>query len=250
MALQTLKDLEHQVNLEAEQLGLLRQLPQVGPEAVLGIEINPYAAELARITVWIGEIQWMLEHGYSLNMNPVLRPLNQIECRDALLNSDGSEAEWPKADVIIGNPPFLGGSKIRAELGDEYIEPLWQIFKGRIPGVADLVCYWFEKARAQIEQGESQRAGLVATNSIRGGANRKVLERLQDTSKIFHAWSDEPWINEGAAVRVSLVCFNQQTSGLPVMLDGQSVATIYADLTAQRRTTTISSFLGHKAVTL
>ena len=92
VALQTLKDLEHRVMLEAEALGLQRGFPAVGPEAVLGIEINPYAAELARVTVWIGEIQWMLMHGYNLNMNPVLRPLDQIECRDALLNPDGSEA--------------------------------------------------------------------------------------------------------------------------------------------------------------
>ncbi|MFO1421136.1 MAG: hypothetical protein U1F59_09460 [Candidatus Competibacteraceae bacterium] len=70
-----------------------------------------------------------------------------------------------------------------------------------------LVCYWFEKARAQIEAGQAQRAGLVATNSIRQKRNRKVLERIRETSTIFHAWSDEPWVNEGAAVRVSLVGF-------------------------------------------
>ena len=66
LALQTLKDLEHQAILEAESLGLPRQFPAVGPETVHGIEINPYAAELARVTVWIGEIQWMLHHGYNL----------------------------------------------------------------------------------------------------------------------------------------------------------------------------------------
>ncbi len=78
-------DLEHQVMLEAEPLGLQRGFPTVGPEAVLGIEISPYAAELARLTVWIGEIQWMLGHGYSLNDQPILKPLQHIECRDALL---------------------------------------------------------------------------------------------------------------------------------------------------------------------
>jgi type II restriction/modification system DNA methylase subunit YeeA len=61
VALRTLKDIEHQVMLEAEALGLQRGFPAVGPDAVLGIEINPYAAELARLTVWIGEIQWMLD---------------------------------------------------------------------------------------------------------------------------------------------------------------------------------------------
>jgi type II restriction/modification system DNA methylase subunit YeeA len=84
LALRTLKDIEHQVMLEAETLGLQRGFPAVGPEAAIGIEINPYAAELARLTVWIGEIQWMLGHGYSLNDQPILKPLNSIECRDAL----------------------------------------------------------------------------------------------------------------------------------------------------------------------
>ncbi|MDQ5909784.1 MAG: hypothetical protein QG599_1879, partial [Pseudomonadota bacterium] len=108
---------------------------------------------------------------------------------------------------------------------------------------ADLVCYWFEKARAQIEAGQAQRAGLVATNSIRGGANRKVLERILATPSplmgegrgggeklaIFHAWSDEPWVNEGAAVRVSLVGFGGgEAKGV---LNGQPVTAIYADLT-------------------
>ena len=228
LALRTLKDIEHQVMLEAETLGLQRGFPAVGPEAVLGIEINPYAAELARLTVWIGEIQWMLGHGYNLNDQPILKPLNSIECRDALLDG-GQEAGWPAAEAIVGNPPFLGGSKLLRELGDEYTARMRQIYAGRVPGGADLVCYWFEKARAQMEAGQAQRAGLVATNSIRGGSNRKVLERIQETSTIFHAWSDEPWINNGAAVRVSLVGFGQRVER--TMLDGQPVAAIYADLT-------------------
>ena len=87
------------------------------------------------------------------------------------------EAAWPAADVVVGNPPFVGDKKMRAELGDAYTEALRAVYKGRVPGGADLVCYWFEKARAQIERGALQRAGLVATNSIRGGANRVVLDR-------------------------------------------------------------------------
>ncbi len=229
VALQTLKDLEHQVMLEAEALGLQRGFPAVGPEAVLGIEINPYAAELARVTVWIGEIQWMLTHGYNLNMNPVLRPLDQIECRDALLNPDGTEATWPAVEVMVGNPPFLGDKKMISVLGEDYVSTLRTRYRNRVPGGADLVCYWFEKARTQIETGQSRRAGLVATNSIRGGANRKVLERILDTTRIFEAWSDEPWINEGAAVRVSLVCFGGQEN---VQIDGRQVWKIHADLTA------------------
>jgi type II restriction/modification system DNA methylase subunit YeeA len=107
-----LKDLEHKANLEAEALGLQRGFPRVGPEAVKGIEINPYAAELARVSVWIGEIQWMLRNGFSHRTNPILTPLDNIECRDALLNEDGSEAKWPATDTIVGNPPFLGGKRL------------------------------------------------------------------------------------------------------------------------------------------
>mgnify|MGYP000921064073 CR=1 FL=1 len=231
LALRTLKDIEHQVMLEAEALDLQRGFPAVGPEAVLGIELNPYAAELARLTVWIGEIQWMLGHGYNLNAQPILKPLNTIEGRDALLTPEGTEATWPPADAIVGNPPFLGDKKQLAELGDQYAGLLRRVYAGRVPGGADLVCYWFEKARAQIEAGQAQRAGLVATNSIRGGQNRKVLERIRETGTIFHAWSDEPWINEGAAVRVSLVGFGSREAG--GILNGQPVAQIYADLTGQ-----------------
>jgi type II restriction/modification system DNA methylase subunit YeeA len=200
---------------------------------VLGIEINAYAAELARVTVWVGEIQWMLKNGYDFRRNPILAPLDHIEHRDALLDADGSEAVWPKADVIVGNPPFLGDKMMRGELGADYVERLRKRYAGRVPGGADLVTYWFEKSRAQIEAGLCERAGLVATNSIRGGANRKVLDRIVDTTRIFEAWSDEAWVNEGAAVRVSLLGFGRG-SGIDgsARLDDAEVAAIHADLTA------------------
>lgn len=215
LALRALKDIEHRAILEAEALGLAREFPAVGPQAVQGLELNAYAAELARVTVWIGEIQWMLRHGYSLSRNPVLKPLDTIQQRDALLNPDGSEAAWPAADAIVGNPPFLGDKKMLRELGEDYVSRLRSRYAGRVPGGADLVTYWFEKARAQIATGQARAAGLVATNSIRGGANRKVLERILAHGPIFNAWSDEPWINEGAAVRVSLVCFGAPDAEAP-----------------------------------
>ncbi len=86
VALQALKDIEHRANLDAEALGLHRGFPRVGPECVLGIELNPYAAELARVSVWIGEIQWMRRNGFDAARNPILRPLDTIECRDAVLS--------------------------------------------------------------------------------------------------------------------------------------------------------------------
>jgi methylase of polypeptide subunit release factors len=231
LALHTLKDIEHRAALEAEMLGLPLGFAgfHTGPHNVMGIELNSYAAELARVTVWIGELQWMLRHGMSPSKNPILKPLNHIACRDAVLNEDGSEAQWPQADCIIGNPPFLGDKKMRGELGDEYTEVLRACYADRVPGGADLVTYWFEKARAQIKAGKCQRAGLVATQSVRKGSNQKVLARICDTTHIFNAWSDEEWINEGAAVRVSLVCFGNVEGAT---LDGNIVEAIHADLTA------------------
>ena len=124
LALKCLKDIEHQVNLDAEALGLQRQHDVTGPHNVLGIELNEYAAELARVTVWIGELQWRIQRGYPFKLNPVLEPLDHVECRDAVLVPDGREAAWPTADVVVGNPPFLGTKKQWGELGVQYSERL------------------------------------------------------------------------------------------------------------------------------
>jgi len=231
LALKALRDVEKQVQLDGLEFGHQPGLwLQTGPHNVMGIEINEYAAELARTTVWIGDIQWCRRNGREFTRDPILRPLDAIEHRDALLNPDGSEAGWPKADVIVGNPPFLGDKMMRGELGDTYVESLRQRYKGRVPGGADLVTYWFEKARAQIEAGKCVVAGLVATNSIRQKRNRSVLEQILVSTRIFEAWSDEEWVNEGAAVRVSLVCFGKGDS---TRLDGMLVSAIYADLTGK-----------------
>jgi type II restriction/modification system DNA methylase subunit YeeA len=232
LALKCLKDIEHQVNLEAETLGLERQYDRTGPHNVLGIELNEYAAELARVTVWIGELQWRIQRGYGFKFNPVLEPLDQIECRDAVLTADGAPADWPNADVVVGNPPFVGDKKMRAELGDGYTEALRTAYEGRVPGGADLVCFWFERARAQIEAGRLQRAGLVATSSIRGGKNREVLDRVVKSTRIFEAWSDEPWVNEGAAVHVSLIAFGASPQGSRI--DGEATPAVHADLSSQQ----------------
>ena len=328
LGLKCLKDIELKSHLEAAALGLDRQNDLVtGPHNVLGIELNEYAAELARVTVWIGELQWRTAHGYEFKTNPVLESLDHIECRDALLSlvvrviepgawaartpephtlrflksaptsappaplsasgtgveatqesgvrsefmRDASpkaatlvgnsamtpvsgaagalqavEATWPKADVVIGNPPFLGGSKKRRELGDEYFESLDTVFTGRVPAGADLVCYWFEKARNEIESRGLNSAGLVATNSIRGGANRKVLDAICNTTRIYEAWSDETWVNNGAAVRVSLVCFGH---GSDTYLDGQHLGEIHSDLTGTQSGATSVNLADAKQLT-
>lgn len=232
LSLLALKDLEHRANLDAEVLGLPREFPSVGPQCVKGIEINPFAAELARVSVWIGEIQWMKRNGFDAARNPILKPLETIECRDALLNPDGSEAEWPKTDVIVGNPPFLGGKLLRTWLSDGRVERLFSAFANRVPAEADLVCYWFAKAWDQVECARAGRVGLVSTNAIRGAANRHAMERIADKGTIFNAWADEPWVTEGAAVRVSIICFADSAT-LDIRLNGQAVSKINADLTSR-----------------
>ena len=231
LALHALKDLEHRAQLEAEALGLQRSFPEIGPANVKGIEINAYAAELARVSVWIGEIQWMRRNGFDVSHDPILKPLETIECRDAILAPDGSEPDWPEADVVIGNPPFLGDRVMRGGLGHEYTERLRRTYRGAVPSSADLVCYWFHKAGDLVAQGRIARAGLVATNSIRGGNNRTVLDRIVEHGAIFDAWSDEPWVIDGAAVRVSLICFARKDVGLAASLNGVATTRIHADLT-------------------
>jgi type II restriction/modification system DNA methylase subunit YeeA len=139
LALKCLKDIEHQVNLEAEALGLQRQHDVTGPHNVRGIELNEYAAELARVTVWIGELQWRIQRGYGFRSDPVLQPLDQIETRDAVLGPGGAPAVWPEADAVVGNPPFVGDKKMRSELGDAYTEALRAAYKGRVPGAGLLL---------------------------------------------------------------------------------------------------------------
>src|SRR5581483_8141200 len=85
LALQAVKDIELRANLECEALGLAPRTPAIGPEIVKGIEINPLAAELARTTIWIGDIQWGMRNGIYARPEPILRPLEAIECRDALI---------------------------------------------------------------------------------------------------------------------------------------------------------------------
>ena len=235
LSLHALHDVEHRVQLEAEAMGLQRAFPRVGPANVKGIELNPYAAELARVSVWVGEIQWMRRNGFSGTRKPVLDPLETIECRDAILTPDGTEPEWPKADVVIGNPPFLGNLLVTT-LGEDYVSRIFTTYHGCVPAKADLVCYWFWKAGKHVESGKAKRVGLVGTNSIRGGASRRAVQTATGALRIYDAWSDEPWVNDGAAVRVSLVCFSRADDETvrETQLNGQPVEEVYSDLTARR----------------
>lgn len=231
LALNELKTLEWQIMIEGEALGFQRAFPTIGPEAVLGIELNPYAAELARISVWIGEIQWMLRNGFDINRAPVLRPLETIDNKNALIDADGSAAHWPDAEIIIGNPPYMGAKLMNRRLGREMTQAIRALYEGRLPAFTDLVCFWFENARTMIAEGRTQRAGLVATNSIRKNTNLNVMHRIVGSTRIFAAWPEQRWDIEGAAVDVSLVCFGHHPAEA-VILDGEAVTDIHADLTA------------------
>lgn len=239
LALRHLKDFDKLVEQEGKALGATADPKgqRITPKTVLGIEINPYAAELARVTVWIGELQWQLKNGYGITRRPILGSLEGIENRDALLAPDGRAADWPKATVIIGNPPFLGTKRMIRALGVEYVEKLRTRYQDDVSRFADLVCFWFEKARQKIEKGELERVGFVATNSIRGGRNRLALDRIVIHCRVYDAWSDEPWIVDGAAVRVSLVCFGGAQASDHPQLDGQEVDHINPDLTARSEKT-------------
>ena len=150
-----------------------------------------------------------------------------------ILDPACGSGKWPQADVMIGNPPFIGGKLLNANLGEDYVSRIFTVYEGRVPAEADLVCYWFVKAGEHIGSGKAKRAGLVSTNSIRGGANRRALQTATEDCPIFEAWSDEPWVIDGAAVRVSLVCFSRPDDGaaLEQRLDGQLVDAVHPDLT-------------------
>lgn len=256
VALLRLKDLEKEVAVVfPSENGLDTFLPGVDPSQLYGIEINEYAHDLAQMTVWIGWLQWIHVNGFGFPDDPVLRPLsNNIRLMDAIVNaaplpghgqaeesgkdaaSTPQEPEWPNVDFIIGNPPFLGGKMLRRELGDAYVDQMFSLWRDRVPAEADLCCYWFEKSRAHIVEGKCKRAGLLATQGIRGGANREVLKRIKGSGDIFWAESDRPWILDGANVHVSMVAFDDGTEKEQT-LDGKAVTTINANLTAAADTT-------------
>ena len=234
MSLALLKALEKEVVAFATAHGLGDFVPRVHPAQLFGIETNEYAHELASAVVWIGYLQWKYRNAFDLaGETPILQPLDNIRLKDAVVK-DGdrgksSEPDWPRADVIMGNPPFLGGKILRRELGDDYVDTMFKVWDNRVPREADLCCYWFEKARSEIERGRARRAGLLATQGIRGGSNRAVLDRIAESGAIFWAQSDRKWTLDGAAVQVSMVGFDDG-SETARELDGLQVSSIYTNL--------------------
>lgn len=259
--------LEHMKRLEAEVLGYIAERSEgqgvletegltVDPHQFLGLEINPRAAAIAELVLWIGYLQWHYKLNRSLDLpEPILRDFKNIDCRDALIEYDSREpelddngepvtiwdgismkkslttgelipdetgratvyryhnprrAEWPQADYIVGNPPFIGASTMRRSLGDGYVDAVRQVFKGVVPDSADFVMYWWHTAAETVRHGQAQRFGFITTNSLRQTFNRRVLEpHLGDTKKplsLAFAVPDHPWVdgNDGAAVRIAM----------------------------------------------
>ena len=245
VAIQQLLFLEKEIILYASsgELGVGGLLPRVRPTQLLGIEINPYASELAQVAIWIGYLQWMRDNGFNAPRDPILEPIETIENRDAILawgDEDGKQisvwregakclgrAKWPEADFIVGNPPFLGSRKARMELGDKYVDA-YQNTYSKLPEGVDLCCYWFYLAENDLMANDSI-VGLLATQSIRKGSSRRVLDHIEQNAVIFNAWSDEPWVLNGASVRISIACFASKTDR--VVLNGHTVAHIHSDLT-------------------
>lgn len=235
VVLRQLLNLQKEVIIFAARHDLGNISLSVSPNQLYGIEKDLHAYELAQITVWIGYIQWRAENGFGDFKDPILKSLDNIKHADAVLKytSGGrpKEPEWPAVDFIIGNPPFLGSRKMKPELGDTYCADLRNIYKDRIVGYPDLVCYWFEKARKALADRNVKRVGLLATQSIRGGTNRKVLDKVTDEGKIFMAWSDKEWILDGAMVHVSIIGFDKGKEK-DTYLDGTKVNNINSSLTS------------------
>ncbi|MEI6394666.1 MAG: DNA methyltransferase, partial [Verrucomicrobiota bacterium] len=270
VSLQMLLDLEKEVITFATMLGF-KLTPEVGVHHLRAIEINPYAYELAQVAVQIGYLQWRRDNGFDNDRTPVLQNLDGFVNEDALLvphyhskartlkdaqaeeHTEAAalkfytERQWPECDVLVGNPPFLGGKLLRRELGSSYVEALFETFRNRVRPEADLCCYWFEKARGLIEQSKCKRAGLLATQGIRGGASRDTLKRIKQTGDIFFAESDRDWVLAGANVHVSMIGFDDGKQR-ERLLDGKPVTVINANLSAATDVTQAQSLLTNAGI--
>jgi hypothetical protein len=245
VSLELLKRLEGEV-LEAlvdlggqEALGGLEG-HAVDPHQFLGLEINPRAAAIAELVLWIGYLQWQIRTRGGMPSEPILRAFKNISVKDAVLEAevslardeagrplsrigpDGTPVEvyvyrnprrpdWPEAEFIVGNPPFIGGKDLRARLGDEKAKALWAAHP-QMNESADFVMYWWDRAAELLTRKGTvlRRFGLVTTNSISQVFQRRVLERHLKAKKpvsLVMAIPDHPWTkatSDAAAVRIAM----------------------------------------------
>ena len=196
-------------------------LPRYPLRNIHGIEIDPFAVEIAKATLWMTHALMARQYG---SAEPPL-PLQSME---TLVCADSLKTEWPKVDAIIGNPPFHGDRRLRSVVGDDYITWLKSQFN---VGVKDHCVYFFRKAHEQLDSG--RRAGLVATNTISQAKNRdaSLTWIVANGGTIFEATSTKPWSGD-AAVHVSIVCWEKgDIPEPPYLLDGREVEGITPSLT-------------------
>ncbi|MER2536648.1 MAG: DNA methyltransferase, partial [Rhizobiaceae bacterium] len=199
----------------------------VDPHQFLGLELNPRAAAIAELVLWIGYLQWHFRTKGAAPSEPILKAFRNIRQIDAVLTWDGyplpkvvdgrevypnpRRPEWPTAEYIVGNPPFIGGKDLRARLGDGYTEALWAAHK-TMNDSADFVMYWWDRAAELLTKRGSplRRFGFVTTNSISQVFQRKVMERHLKAKKpvsLVMAIPDHPWTKasrDSAAVRIAM----------------------------------------------
>lgn len=174
-------------------------------ENLFGIEIEPFAVQIARLTIWMGHAQMAREMNVTGD-DPL--PLHNL---DTIIEADALKIDWPDVDAIIGNPPFVGYSRIRESNGADYITFLEVTFKA---GIADICAYWFRKANDALKPG--QRAGLVATNTIRQNISRVAgLDYVMANGGVItDAVSSQVWPGD-AVVHVSIVNWVKSPSPRP-----------------------------------
>ena len=228
VALELMKRLEGDVLEVLADLGgqeaLALETATVHPRNFLGLELNPRAAAIAELVLWLGYLQWQMRNGGQI-ADPVLERLSNITAMDAVLKHDPGRMrddgtfdefpnprrpDWPQADYIVGNPPFIGGKDVRARLGDGYATALWKAHP-KINKSADFVMYWWDRAAERLtEKGTRlKRFGFVTTNSITQEFSRRVMAARMDARapiSLVMAIPDHPWIrgSDTAAVRIAM----------------------------------------------
>jgi SAM-dependent methyltransferase len=185
-----------------------RQISFVTAAQFHGIDINPFAVELAKVTMMIARKLAIDE----LHISEKPLPLDNLDgnffAMDALIDADGNPAKWPKADVIIGNPPFLGAKRLKPERGPDYVNSVRAAYP-EVPGMADYCVYWLRKAHDHLPDCTSDnpttgRAGLVGTQNIRNNQSRVGgLDHIVASGTIVEAVDNQPWSGE-ANVHVSI----------------------------------------------
>jgi len=203
--------------------------PPPGPwftiEQLHGIEIEGFAAFLARVVTWIGVHLATRE----LGLDEQTLPLKNLD--HTILHDDALAVDWPRPEgelAIVGNPPYLGVRKLRRELGDERVEVLF----ARYPNnrAADYVTYWFTRALEVLRPGE--RAGYVCTNSVAQNESRaaSIDLVLAAGGSITDAWKSYPWPGE-AAVHIGIVNWVMSVWDGVRTLGGKEVLSISPGLT-------------------